>query len=85
MKNEIAEDLGEIAVAVRSVKELYMPKELEEQVEALYAEGFYKEAKRAIVEYADSLECGIERSRYDEYLDLPNVLEKKEKHIIMTH
>ena len=85
MKNEIAGDLGELAVAARSVKELYMPPELEERVAALYAEGFYKEAKREIAEYAESLECGIERSRYDEYLDLPYVLEKKEKHIIMTH
>lgn len=85
LKNEIAKNVGDIAIEALSLEDLCMPQCLSEEVKALYSRGLYKEARQEIVNYEKKLENDMERIRYQEYLQLHEIMKNKNKHIIVTH
>lgn len=85
LKNEIARDVGDIALEALSIQDLYMPVDLADRVKELYDRGLYKEAKKEIGNYAKQLPDGIEKMRYQKYFQLQKAVKKKDRHIIMTH
>lgn len=85
LKHEIAESVGDIAVELLSIKDLGMPDFLADEVEELYSRGLYQDARGKIREYKKQLPDGSEKARYETYLKQMDLLEKRDRHVIMTH
>lgn len=85
LKNEIAKGAPVEAMEVISLQELFIPENILSEIQSLYDRGLHREAKKKIREYSDSLEDTFEKKRFEEYLKIDEILEKKESHIIMTH
>lgn len=90
LKNEIYEGLKNNDIQVYnaiSLQELCMPPDISESVTILYERGLYKEAKKVIWEYADSLDNEIQKRRYYDFLKFKDFLNSDESkgHIVMTH
>ena len=90
LKNEIYESLKNHGIPVYnavSLQELCMPSNIYESVSDLYDRGLYKEAKKEIWEYADSIDNEIQKKRCYDFLkfkDFLNICDEK-RHIVMTH
>lgn len=85
LKNEIAKGAPVSVMEVISLQELSIPKNVLSEIQSLYDRGLHREAKKKIREYSDSLEDTLKKRRFEEYLKIDDILEKKESHIIMTH
>lgn len=85
LKREIAECVKDVAVEALSVEDLPLPEDIRNRIAFLYARGLFKEAKREIVDYSETVTSVLEKQRFRNFLELSEILLKKEKHIITTH
>lgn len=85
LKNEIAQKMDGDVINSISLEDLLLPSEIKSEINELYQEGFYKEAREVIRRYADSEPGEMAERLCKQYLTFNERLKEKKKHVIMTH